>query len=94
MLSGLTSTMVPGPVIPTFFTAHSTMLLLLALHTIDNVTIHVNPAAIVSLHKPREPSMVHDNAKCVITTVDGKFISVLESCGEILDKLHYWNPPH
>jgi hypothetical protein len=42
--------------------------------------ISVNPAEIVSLREPRGDGHFDKDVHCLIHTVDGKFISVTETC--------------
>lgn len=50
-------------------------------------TIDVNPAEIVSLREPRGDSHFDKDVHCLIHTADGKFISVIESCAAVRDKI-------
>ena len=46
----------------------------------DNQAIYVNPQAIVSLRAPRSADTAGPHTRCVIHTVDGKFIAVIQTC--------------
>lgn len=64
--------------------------LLLLLHAPNGREILLNPAEIVvlSARVPHQKNVnVPDTANCVINTSDGKFISVLESCEVVSQKI-------
>jgi hypothetical protein len=52
--------------------------------------IDVNPAEIVSLREPQQTGYHHfeNNVHCVINTVDGKFIAVIETCDIVRQKIN------
>ena len=58
---------------------------LIALHTPAHVRVDLNPAQIVLLREASDTpeSLLAPVANCVIATVDGKFISVVEHCDEV-----------
>jgi hypothetical protein len=60
-------------------------LALALLHAPGGGAIYVNPDSVVTLHgkKGEKNQHVTDAAKCVVVTVDGKFISVIETCDEV-----------
>ena len=57
-----------------------------------HVDIAVN--RIISLHEPNtdpQTGLFHSSVKCVVHTVDGKFISVVEDCKSIRRKMENFN---
>jgi hypothetical protein len=59
---------------------------LILLHAPGGRVIQINPEAVVSLTAAVEGQSnksVSDAVRCIINTMDGKFISVIESCEEI-----------
>jgi hypothetical protein len=50
--------------------------------------IDVNPAEIVSIREPREESHFGKDVHCLINTVDGKFITVVETCDIVRNKIN------
>lgn len=64
-------------------------LALLVLIGPEGQPIEVNPLAIVTMRAPRsvgQAAMV-PGVQCVITTADGKFINVIETCEDVKAKL-------
>lgn len=62
---------------------------LILLHGPSGAEILLNPESITSMHfamPGKKNELVAHQAKCVINTTDGKFISVLETC-DIVRKL-------
>ena len=57
---------------------------LILLNTPEGV-LGLNPAHVVSLRNipPQKKQLLHGQIQCVIRTVDGKFITVIESCAEV-----------
>ena len=52
--------------------------------------VAINPAEVVSIREPREKGRaVHPHANCIISTTDGKFISVIEECTEVERRLEH-----
>jgi hypothetical protein len=58
-------------------------LALLLLHTVDGREVYVNPAYVVSTHEPQEKGRYDEKVHCVVSFIDGKFISVKENCSEV-----------
>lgn len=57
---------------------------IIILHSLTGAEISVNPEAIVSMRDGQHTGQhVAKEVECVITTADGKFISVLETCAEV-----------
>jgi len=60
---------------------------LVALHTVDGREIDINPAEITQLHESKiddsPDRLMVKGVRCVVSTTDGKFISVTEDCSEI-----------
>lgn len=62
----------------------------IAVHTIDGRDVLINRQAIVTVGGPRSPTdqqLLTDKAVCLITLVDGKFVTVMESCDSIQKQL-------
>jgi hypothetical protein len=62
---------------------------LVALNGPNKQVIWVNPAEIVSLRPLRESHQHHfaNDIACVIQTVDGKIISVVDDCDDVRRKI-------
>jgi hypothetical protein len=62
---------------------------LIALHGPEGQLIYLNPEQIVSVRQPRGLNTGHWPAgvKCLVTTVDGKYITTLETCPQIKELL-------
>lgn len=63
---------------------------LIVLHTIDGHDVHVNPKHVVSLLdriETQQNKALSDKVQCVVRMLDGKFISVAESCTSVRRKL-------
>jgi uncharacterized protein YlzI (FlbEa/FlbD family) len=58
------------------------MIEFIVLQTLDGRHVHINPAAIVSIHEARG-RLVTDKVHCVVSLVNGKFVTVVESCDEL-----------
>jgi hypothetical protein len=63
-------------------------LLLIPLIGPDEQTIWVNPAEVVSIRTPRGTGDLHEDIQCVLTTADGKFISLTDLCSVVSQKLN------
>jgi len=65
--------------------------LLVRVTGLDGQEIDLNPSQIVSLRSPRgvhDPRGVHHDAvRCLIHTTDGKIVSVVETCQDVLKML-------
>ena len=57
----------------------------IVLNTVDDREIAVNTSEIVSITKPG--GLVTQDAHCMIALTDGKFITVIETCREVIAKL-------
>jgi hypothetical protein len=55
------------------------------LHGPDDQRIFVNPDQIVSIREPRGMEQGHfaKGTRCLLTTSDGKYLTVRESCAQI-----------
>ena len=53
----------------------------------DGQRIEVNPHEVVSVRTPRSQEHLAKDVKCLLHTADGKFVAVLESCDEVLQRL-------
>jgi uncharacterized protein YlzI (FlbEa/FlbD family) len=63
---------------------------LVLLHTVDGRETFVNPEAVVSIssHKAGEENKVLvESVQCVLGLSNGKIVSVLEHCDEVVQKL-------
>jgi hypothetical protein len=57
---------------------------LIALHTPPHARIDLNPAQIVMLREPRDhETLLSQEAECIVLTVDGKFVAVVETCDQV-----------
>lgn len=59
------------------------VLTLLLLHGPTGREIRVNPRNVTSLHSPvpgQRNKTITDGVNCLLNTVDGKFVSVVETC--------------
>ena len=62
----------------------------LAVQTLDGREVLINRQAIVTIGGPRlstEHQLLTDRATCLVTLVDGKFVTVVESCDAIRRRL-------
>jgi hypothetical protein len=62
----------------------------LAVQTLDGREVIINKQAIVTIggaRSPTEQQLLTDRAVCMVTLVDGKFITVVESCAAIKQRL-------
>ena len=62
----------------------------LAVETLDGRQVLINRQAIVTVGGPRTDKgqpMLTSKAHCVVTFVDGKFVTVVESCDAIRQRL-------
>jgi hypothetical protein len=63
---------------------------LVLLHAPDGADVVINPDEVVSMRSPRaEPTAEKDklfseNVRCMINTTDGKYITVRESCADVM----------
>jgi len=63
----------------------------LDVQTLDGRHVLVNPKAIVTIggaRTDRGPKVITDKATCLVTLVDGKFVTVVESCDTLRQRLH------
>lgn len=61
-------------------------LALVLLHGPNGHEILLNPATMTSMHaaRPGVPNeLLTDEVKCVVNTMDGKFVSVVETCERV-----------
>jgi hypothetical protein len=64
----------------------------LAVQTLDGREVLINPTAIVTIGGPRSGDSAHqqlltDKATCMVTFVDGKFVTVVEACDTLRQRL-------
>jgi hypothetical protein len=61
------------------------------VHTIDGRQVSINRGAIVTIGGPRSgdkaQQMLTGEATCLVTLADGKFVTVVESCDAIRQRL-------
>lgn len=55
------------------------------LHTVDDREVGVNAHEIVSITKPG--GLMTQDANCMIALTDGKFVTTIETCREVIDQL-------
>lgn len=62
---------------------------LVELHTLDGQTVQINPMMVVSLREPqaKDKRIMHGNVQCIVNFVDGKFITVIEPCAVVREKM-------
>jgi hypothetical protein len=60
---------------------------LLQLLGTEGQVIWMAPAAVISMRRPRDGEHFHRDAHCIITTVDGKFIAVMDQCADIARRM-------
>jgi hypothetical protein len=53
----------------------------------ESQVIYVNPNSIISIRKPRSSEHFGPGVKCIINTVNGKFIAVIEDCATIIKEM-------
>src|SRR4051812_4441721 len=64
-------------------------IVLIALHSVIGTEISVNVAEITSMYEARGDAdkIVVKGARCIINLSDGKFASVIETCGDVRRKI-------
>ena len=63
---------------------------LIILHSLTGAEVVVNPQLITSMQRaaPGQPNKnFAEGAKCVVNLVDGKFVTVVETCDEVRNKI-------
>lgn len=73
------------------------MIEFIILQTLDGRDVHVNPAAIVSISETsetRDPSkkLMTSKVHCVVNMTNGKFITVIEHCDSVRQRLQKGMP--
>lgn len=58
----------------------------------DGKYLSVEPTQVVALRGSAGHGTMHEGVHCVVFTVDGKFLSVVESCAEVEQRLRVHNP--
>jgi hypothetical protein len=70
---------------------HAATVALLVLHTADGRDVDINPAAITSLRETHDEADLNrpftGKVRCMINTVDGKFVTVIETCDQIREMI-------
>ena len=66
------------------------VLRLIIVHNVEGREVHINPDHIVTMREAREGEqrMVTDEARCVITLLDGKYQTVTEACAVVRNMIH------
>ncbi len=62
------------------------LVVLVTVHQIDGREVQINPRQVVSIATPRDADAgraLVEGVRCVISFVDGKFLSVSETCHEV-----------
>ena len=62
----------------------------LSVETLDGRHVLINRHAIVTIGGPRsstEQQLLSDKATCLVTLIDGKFVTVVESCDTLRRRL-------
>jgi uncharacterized protein YlzI (FlbEa/FlbD family) len=72
---------------------HAAVLLLITVHGPTGVEIDVNVAQITSIRRPEAIENGHfaKNVKCVLVMTNGKLITTLEECEEVIKKIEAVN---
>jgi hypothetical protein len=67
---------------------------LVELHTLDGNAVQINPMMVVSLREPQaqDKRVMHENVRCIVNFVDGKFITVVETCTVVQAKMAEGKP--
>jgi hypothetical protein len=62
---------------------------MILLHGPNGQALFINPAQIVSVRQPRGLNTGHwpHGTNCLVTTVDGKYVTTLETCPQIKELL-------
>jgi hypothetical protein len=62
---------------------------LVELHTLDGKAVQINPIMVVSIRAPQaqDKRIMHANVQCIVNFVDGKFITVIEPCSVVREKM-------
>jgi len=60
---------------------------LILLHGAEGHPIHLNPVEVVTVRPAREGEHFAKGVHCVVTTADGKYVAVTESCETVYEKL-------
>jgi hypothetical protein len=62
---------------------------LVELHTLDGKAVQINPMMVVSMRAPQaqDKRIMHENVRCIVNFVDGKFITVIEPCSVVREKM-------
>jgi uncharacterized protein YlzI (FlbEa/FlbD family) len=61
--------------------------LLIELTGLRGQKIEINPAEITSIHNPNGDHLVSKDVRCIVFTADGKFVSVRETCTEVIEQI-------
>ena len=58
----------------------------------DGKYLAVHSSEVVALRGKGSAQMMHEGVRCLVFTADGKFLSVVETCAEVRQKLEVSNP--
>jgi hypothetical protein len=62
-----------------------------ALHTLDGRDVYINPALVTTVGEARDPDdpkkQLTGDVHCVVNLADGKFVTVIERCDSVRDRL-------
>jgi hypothetical protein len=67
-------------------TALAIVLHLIVLHTVDGHEVSINPKQVTSLHAAKDDQANKhyvEDARCIISLTDGKFVTVIERCDAV-----------
>ena len=53
----------------------------------DHQTVAINPYAVVSTRAPRSTEHFGKGVKCLVHTIDGKYVAVIETCAVVNQRL-------
>lgn len=67
------------------------MIEFILLQVLDGSEVFVNRAQIVSIRTPQANGQVHGDVNCIVNFTDGRFVTVVESCATIRERLQ--KPP-
>lgn len=68
---------------------HAVVAMLIAISGPDGQTIWLNPEAVISVREPRGVGTGHwpAHTRCIVMTLDGKFVTTVERCVDVVRKL-------
>ena len=63
------------------------MIEFLLLQVLDGSEVYVNPVQIVTIRTPQANGQMAANVHCIVNFTDGKFVTVVETCDAIRERL-------